>query len=318
MTALADFDRPVFKVLPRNDTGDARGHQAGFVVPRDLERYFPKMPATSIANPAVYRDISAALFVDNTAHGVEKTRYQHQTWGGTRPAERRITGGLAHWQAHASTDDVLLIEQSLSDELFYRFTICKRGTPAYTRIAPQIGTRRWGVLVAADPPVATTDENNAAAEQAAHEAAPFVDLFDNDAVTTETRVKKIARSRVFQRRVSEAYDGRCAMCGRGLLTAQGKSEVEAAHIVPRGMKGADDVRNGLALCRSHHWAFDNGLFGIRNGAIYLPPAVAARPENAGISAFAGRRLIAPTHAAVAPATTALDWHLREIVLKVIT
>lgn len=317
MAALADFDRPVFKVLPRNDTGDARGHQAGFVVPRDLERYFPKMPPTSAANPAVYRDITAALFVGNTGHGVVKTRYQHQTWGGARPAERRVTGGLAHWQAQASADDVLIIEQSLSDELSYRFTICKRGTPAFTSIAALIGARRWGVLLTSDPPVATTDEDKAAEEQKAHEAAPLLDLFDNDAVTTETRVKKIARSRVFQRRVSDAYGGRCAVCGSGLLTAHGRSEVEAAHIVPRGLKGADDVRNGLALCRSHHWAFDNGLFGIRNGMIYLPPAVAARPENSSVNAYAGRNLMPPANAASSPSTAALEWHLREMVLKVV-
>jgi putative restriction endonuclease len=37
-------------------------------------------------------------------------------------------------------------------------------------------------------------------------------------------------------------------------------EVEAAHIVPHSANGKDDILNGLALCRLHHWAFDVGWF----------------------------------------------------------
>ncbi len=35
-------------------------------------------------------------------------------------------------------------------------------------------------------------------------------------------------------------------------------EARAAHIKPRAMLGADDVRNGPALCLDHHWAWDQG------------------------------------------------------------
>jgi hypothetical protein len=35
---------------------------------------------------------------------------------------------------------------------------------------------------------------------------------------------------------------------------------QAAHIVPKNKNGTDDPRNGLTLCRAHHWAFDAGLF----------------------------------------------------------
>ena len=34
----------------------------------------------------------------------------------------------------------------------------------------------------------------------------------------------------------------------------------SAHIVPHSANGKDDVLNGLALCRLHHWAFDVGWF----------------------------------------------------------
>lgn len=38
--------------------------------------------------------------------------------------------------------------------------------------------------------------------------------------------------------------------------------VEAAHIYPKSESGPDHVRNGIALCRFHHCAFDSGWFGI--------------------------------------------------------
>src|SRR3546814_1056047 len=72
-------------------------------------------------------------------------------------------------------------------------------------------------------------------------------------------LKRIARSRAFRKAVIAAYGGRCAMCGGGATAPDGRSEIEAAHVIPRGMAGADDVRHGLSLCRLHHWAFDNML-----------------------------------------------------------
>jgi putative restriction endonuclease len=38
--------------------------------------------------------------------------------------------------------------------------------------------------------------------------------------------------------------------------------VEAAHIVPHGSFGRDDLFNGIALCRFHHWTFDVGWFAL--------------------------------------------------------
>ncbi len=52
------------------------------------------------------------------------------------------------------------------------------------------------------------------------------------------------------------YQGRCVVCGiQAELT-------EAAHIMPVKDEGSDDVRNGVQMCRNHHKAYDNGLYGI--------------------------------------------------------
>jgi hypothetical protein len=69
------------------------------------------------------------------------------------------------------------------------------------------------------------------------------------------------RSRAFKQAVREAYDFRCAVCGMKIFSPNTfQWEVEAVHIVPHSKNGKDDLWNGLALCRLHHWAFDVGWF----------------------------------------------------------
>jgi len=77
-----------------------------------------------------------------------------------------------------------------------------------------------------------------------------------DVTSTERRVRDAA----FRMFVRAAYDSACAACGQRVETEEGKWEVQAAHIYPHRLGGVDDVRNGLALCHNHHWAFDEGLF----------------------------------------------------------
>lgn len=100
---------------------------------------------------------------------------------------------------------------------------------------------------------------------------PF-ELFDD-----AQRRLRLAQTRPNQTRfkaeVIARYGGQCAVCpisARELMTA--------AHIVPVGIQGADDPRNGLPLCANHHAAFDRGLLRIEPGttrillaAPYLPP-----------------------------------------------
>ncbi len=76
-------------------------------------------------------------------------------------------------------------------------------------------------------------------------------------VTQETKL----RSRGFRQAIIEAYNFSCAVCGLKICSPNALQwEVEAAHIVPRSSNGKDDILNGLALCRLHHWVFDVGWF----------------------------------------------------------
>lgn len=311
---VAEFDRPLFKRLAHNDTGGASGHQGGFVVPKSMEHYFPLLSLSATpATPTIDVEIRAALFLESTEVGIVRTRYQFQTWGGSRSPERRITGNLGPLRNVAHQDDFLIIERGIDDTYFFRLTLVRRGTPAFGPLVEAAGSRRWGPLDGKDAPVWEIAIRQASIDQDTREHSPLA-LFDNSAALVETRTVRMARSRAFKARVTGLYDYRCAICGEAHRSATGLSEAEAAHIVPRGLKGADDARNGLALCRSHHWAFDRGLFGIRpTGIIVVPPATLAHVRNHHLAAFNGAALRPPGDPALAPAAAALDWHLTRIV-----
>jgi len=108
-----------------------------------------------------------------------------------------------------------------------------------------------------------------------------------------TEQRRRVRDQAFARLVKAAYNNRCAICGTYRETPAGTPEVEAAHIYPRSEQGADDPRNGLALCKLHHWAFDSGWLSITDAYTIL---VADAPDRAGYHEFKqleGRQITLP-------------------------
>ena len=87
--------------------------------------------------------------------------------------------------------------------------------------------------------------------------------FNRNQKTVRTVRETALRVRGFRQAVIEVYDFRCAVCGLKINSLDSLCwEVEAAHIVPHGSFGRDDLFNGVALCRFHHWAFDVGWFAL--------------------------------------------------------
>jgi putative restriction endonuclease len=88
-------------------------------------------------------------------------------------------------------------------------------------------------------------------------------------VDTHKKLKTITResmlrTRGFRQAIVHAYDYRCCICGLKIASPDHLTwEVEAAHIVPHRFFGKDDIWNGIALCRFHHWSFDVGWFTLR-------------------------------------------------------
>lgn len=83
---------------------------------------------------------------------------------------------------------------------------------------------------------------------------------DIAAITSYERQKVVAkivrkyRASDFTRRVLGAYNRTCAMCGVQLAL------IDAAHIIPVAADtSTDETKNGIALCKLHHAAFDRNL-----------------------------------------------------------
>jgi putative restriction endonuclease len=100
--------------------------------------------------------------------------------------------------------------------------------------------------------------------------------------TEFTEAQRRARDAAFTQEVRDAYDEQCAICGSVRESPDGNTEVEAAHIYPKHKGGSDDVRNGIALCKLHHWAFDTGWFSLSDEHEIL---VKDAPERNGYHEF---------------------------------
>lgn len=63
--------------------------------------------------------------------------------------------------------------------------------------------------------------------------------------------------------VRKNYDYTCAICRNRVVTPENQTLVEGAHIIPWSQSNNDDPRNGISLCRSHHWMFDQMMITIQ-------------------------------------------------------
>ena len=316
LAASPEWDSPLFKTLAHNDTGAASGNQAGFLVPVELRHFFPGLSGPATKNsPTLDHLIETQLFTEDTYLGTVSARYQFQTWGGTRKPESRITDNLTSMRVQASAGDVLIIQRSISRLDYYRLTLIRKQHPDFPTIHKLAAGRRWGALTVATPPVSDEDLNDANDDANALLSQPF-SLINPTAGTTTSIVKKVARSIVFRSTVLEQYSGACAVCGETLITPAGLLELDAAHVVPRSLRGADDVRNGFALCKRHHWAFDKGLFGIDNHRkILVPKKVSVISQNSNLRDIHGHPLREAKTAALRVHPSAFEWHRDNLMRK---
>jgi putative restriction endonuclease len=122
-----------------------------------------------------------------------------------------------------------------------------------------------------------------------------------------------ARDQGFRRIVIKAYDHRCALCGVRIITPEQHTVVDAAHIVPWRRNKNDDIRNGMALCKLCHWAFDEGMMGVSdNYEVITSRQIAADPNVPGsLLTLTGRGIIGPQERELWPAQQYIAEHRRE-------
>ena len=122
-----------------------------------------------------------------------------------------------------------------------------------------------------------------------------------------------ARDQGFRRIVVATYDHRCALCGVRIITPEQYTAVEAAHIVPWAKSRNDDIRNGMALCKLCHWAFDYGMMGVSdNYSVITSRHISAQDNAPGfLLTLTGRAIIGPADQDLWPAPQYLAEHRRE-------
>lgn len=92
-------------------------------------------------------------------------------------------------------------------------------------------------------------------------------------------VRRKARDEPFKRNVRKSYHFSCAVCEKNRFDSSGNPEVESAHIYPKELNGSDNLKNGIALCKLHHWAFEKGLFSIRDNFTIVVEERIKKDEN---------------------------------------
>jgi putative restriction endonuclease len=130
------------------------------------------------------------------------------------------------------------------------------------------------------------------------------------------QVRPEVRDQGFRRAVVTSYDHRCALCGIRILTPEGHTAVDAAHIEPWSESRNDDVRNGMALCKMCHWAFDEYMMSVSDEyTVILSKQISTIPNIPGfLLTLEGRGIIPPGDKALWPAQEYLGWHREKVLM----
>ena len=132
-----------------------------------------------------------------------------------------------------------------------------------------------------------------------------------------TETEEPIRTAGFRQAIMGTYNYTCAVCQLYILTLDGESVTEAAHIIPFSESYNDDVRNGISLCQLHHWTFDKGLISLdRNYEVIVSELMLERgPTEWLLTTLRGKSILLPEHNEFYPAQEALAWHREEIFRK---
>lgn len=121
------------------------------------------------------------------------------------------------------------------------------------------------------------------------------------------------RDAKFSVRVLPAYNYTCALTRYRMMSEDGTTSVDAAHIHQFSRGGSSDPTNGIALSKTAHWLFDHGFWSITADLRIV--VAESRFEEAGEEAFllkkmAGRDLLRPVNDQYLPDQQCLAWHRR--------
>jgi putative restriction endonuclease len=125
------------------------------------------------------------------------------------------------------------------------------------------------------------------------------------------------RDQGFRKAIVSLYEHRCALCGIRMLTPDGHTVVEAAHIKPWSEGRDDRPTNGLALCRLCHWSFDEGLMSVGDKyEVLVSKRVQIERNLPGhILTLRDRHIFTPNENQYWPAQDNFDYHRTKTFLR---
>ena len=146
---------------------------------------------------------------------------------------------------------------------------------------------------------------------------PFSMYREVESMQTEIPI----RSAGFRRAIMKIYKHACAVCELNIralreesVTDTAESVTDAAHIIPFSVSHNDDIRNGISLCKSHHWAFDTGLISISETyQVIVSPFISEQGPTGGIlEELRDKPIKKPEAEQHFPDQDALAWHRTEV------
>ncbi|MBN2385559.1 MAG: HNH endonuclease [Anaerolineales bacterium] len=169
----------------------------------------------------------------------------------------------------------------------------------------------WPVYIVGDNPAALTFQVVAEdMDRVVLQPEQFLHTAPEDArrqyLTAEVRVRLHQRS--FRERVLQAYQSQCALC-----RLRHRELLDAAHILPDPHpEGWPIVRNGLALCKLHHAAFDSFLLTVTpDYLIHIREDILQEEDGPvlqhALKGLERSRILLPRNQADWPNQEALEW-----------
>ena len=198
------------------------------------------------------------------------------------------------------------------DNVGLRFAMQNRLPLAYFHgVIPGRYLAMWPVYVVGDAPealafsVAIEDDVHAGLLPQPQEVTEEAAEIRREYVTSLARRR--LHQRAFRERVLRAYRQQCALC-----RLRHSELLDAAHIIPDSdPEGEPVVRNGIALCRLHHAAFDRFFLAVRpDHVIEIRPDVLAEIDGPtlqhALQGLHGQRIVLPSRVAEQPDTEFLS------------
>jgi putative restriction endonuclease len=170
----------------------------------------------------------------------------------------------------------------------------------------------WPVYVVGDDPAALTFK--VAMDDMASVAAWSESSYSVNEATEARRayitttMRQRLHQRTFRERVLDAYRSQCAFC-----RLRHRELLDAAHIVPDHVpEGEPVVRNGLALCKLHHAAYDRFMIGVSPDYIIRVRGDILEEEDGpvllhGLQGLEKQKLLLPRSRGDWPSPEFLDW-----------